>query len=133
MKKLAILILGIMVLGVSACRKVTEQYYTTPNQTVFYDLNASSWSTTNGGRTYSANLSFFQGDIYQNEFDGILVYISFGDNVYEPVPQTYDGIAYGYTVNNQKITLEIQNSDGTGTITPPGSIRAKVVFIPSQK
>ncbi|MFC5284633.1 hypothetical protein [Pedobacter alpinus] len=133
MKKLSILILGMMILGVSGCRKVTEQYFTTPNQTVFYDLNASSWTTNNAGRTYSANLSFFLEDIYRNDFDGILVYVSFGDNVYEPVPQTYDGIAYGYTVNNQRITLEIQNSDGSGTITPPGTMRAKVVFIPSQE
>lgn len=133
MRKLAILIIGIMVLGVSACQKVTEQYYTVPNQTVFYDLNSSSFTTQNNGRTYSARLNFLQGDIYQNDFDGVLVYISFGNNIYEPVPQTYDGIAYSYTVNNQGITLDIQNSDGLGTITPPGSIKAKVVFIASQQ
>lgn len=134
MKKLSILILGLMILGVSACRKVTNEYYTTPNQTVYENLVPSRWTTKDGGITYSATIDFLSGDIYQNSFDGVLVYLSFGNSVYEPIPQTYDGFAYSYTVTQQRITIQIQNSSGSGTINPPGAtIKAKIVMIPSQE
>ncbi len=133
MKKLLFLFLGVSILGVSACRKVTEQYYTTPNQTVYYTIAASSWTTGDGGKTFTADLSFKSGDIYQNDFDGVLVYVSFGNSIYEPVPQTYDGISYSYDVDNSLVRLRIQNSDGGGTINPPGVISAKLVLIPSQQ
>ncbi len=134
MKKISILVLGLVIMTSFACKKVTQEYYTTPNQTVYYDLNASSFTTGDNGRTYKAGLSFQQGDIYQNDYDGVLVYISFDDNkTYEPVPQTFDGIAYGYIVTNQKVTLVLQSSDGINPINPPGNMKAKVVFIASQE
>ena len=134
MKKISILIVGLMILGVSACRKVTNEYYNTPNQTVIETLNPNRWTTTDGGITYSATIDFLNTDLYQNDFDGVLVYLSFGNKVYEPIPQTYDGFAYSFTVTQQRITIQIQNSSGSGVISPPGSaISAKVVMIPSQK
>ncbi len=123
-----------MILGVSACQKVTNEYYTTPNQTIYENLDANRWSTTDGGITYSATIDFLNTDLYQNAFDGVLVYLSFGNNVYEPIPQTYDGFSYSYTVTQQRITIQIQNSSGSGVISPPGStIQAKVVMIPSEE
>ena len=138
MKKFSILILGLMILGVSACRKVTNEYYTTPNQTIYETLDASRWTTNDGGITYSASIDFLNSDIYQNDFDGVLVYIDFANNsndlnsTYEPIPQTYDGFSYSYIVTQQRITIQIQNSSGGGTINPPSAAtKVKVVMIPS--
>nr|WP_294895470.1 hypothetical protein [uncultured Pedobacter sp.] len=143
MKKLSILIVGLMILGVSACRKVTNEYYTTPNQTVYTTIDAKSWvKTTNnkGDETYSADINFLNSDIYQNDFDGVLVYLDFSngnDNLnstYEPIPQTYDGLSYSYVVTQQKITVQVQPSSGTGTFSiPPGTVKAKIVMIASQQ
>lgn len=140
MKRISILIIGLMILGVSACRKVTNEYYTTPNQTVYESINPNRWTTKDGGITYSATYSFFAEDIYQNGFDGVLVYLDFGNNAnstnstYEPIPQTYDGFAYSYVVTQQGITIQIQNSSGTGTISPPSAtIKAKIVMILSEQ
>ena len=140
MKKLSIVILGFMILGVSACRKVTNEYYTTPNQTVYRNLAPNGWTTSDGGVTYSATISFLNTDTYQNGFDGVLVYLDFGNNsnntnsIYEPIPQTYDGFAYSYVVTQQSITIQIQNAGGSGVISPPGAaIKAKVVMILSEQ
>lgn len=143
MKKLSILILGFMILGVSACRKVTNEYYTTPNQTIYVNVSASDWvksTNNNGDETYSADIPFTNTDLYQNGFDGVLVYLSFDgnanntNNTYEPIPQTYEGLAYSYFVTQQKITIQIQNSTGTGTFTnAPGAVKAKIVMIPSEE
>ena len=116
-----------------SCQKVTEEYYTVPNQTILTTLSANSWSTGNLGFTYSASINFVAKDIYQNKTDGILVYISFGNGVYEPVPQTYDGISYSYTARQDRIVLEIQSSDAKVKITPPGPLNVKIVLIPSKE
>jgi hypothetical protein len=133
MKKLIFLFLGLSIIGVTACRKVTEQYYTTPNQTIYYTIDGATWKTTDGGKTYTANLTFSNTDIYKNTSDGVLVYVSFASGVYEAVPQTYFGISYSYEVDNQRVQLRIQSSNGTGIITPPGTISAKVILIPSKQ
>lgn len=142
MKKFSILILGLMILGVSACRKVTNEYYTTPNQTIYTTLTADSWvrsTNNNGDETYSADVKFYDTDIYQNGFDGVLVYLSFDgktndvDNTFEPIPQTYDGFAYSYIVTQQKITIQVQNSTGIGGFGAPGAVKVKIVMIPSDK
>ena len=134
MKKLIFIFLGLTILGVSmSCQKVTEEYYTVPNQTILTTLSANSWSTSNLGFTYLASINFVAKDIYQNKTDGILVYISFGNGVYEPVPQTYDGISYSYTARQDKVVLEIQSSDAKVKITPPGPLNVKIVLIPSKE
>ncbi|MBC7655128.1 MAG: hypothetical protein H7098_11745 [Oligoflexus sp.] len=132
MKKLLFLFLGLSIIGVTACRK---EYVTniTPNQTIYYTIDANTWKTVDGGKTFTANLTFSNNDIYQNTLDGVLVYVSFVSGVYEPVPQTYFGISYSYEVNNQRVQLRIQSSNGTGIITPPGSISAKLILIPSEQ
>ena len=133
MKKLLILFLGLSILGVSGCRKVINEYYETSNQTVYYTINANTWVTADAGKTYTANLTFQNTDIYRNTSDGVLVYISFANGVYEPVPQTYFGVSYSYEVTNHRVQLRIQSSDGAAKITPPGSITAKLILIPSKQ
>lgn len=132
MKKLIILTFGLIIMGFSACKKVTEQYYTTPNQTIFYDINSSSWTSSNANFTYKATLNFLQGDSYLNTYDGILVYISYdGGTNFISVPQTYNGLAYSFSVNNNKVLLEVQSSDYNTAIANPGAMFVKIVLIPS--
>lgn len=133
MKRILFLFLGLSILGVSACRKVTEQYYTTPNQTVYYSVNSNSWSTTDGGYTYAASLSFLQGDNYINDYDGVLVYISYdGGTTYISVPQTYNGLSYSFSATNAKVILEVQSANYDQVIANPGDLSVKLVLIPSQ-
>jgi len=132
MKKLIIVILGFIVIGFSSCKKVIEQYYTTPNQTIFYNINASNWTSSNANFTYKTTLSFLQSDSYLNTYDGILVYISYdGGTNFIAIPQTYNGLAYSFSVNNNKVVLEVQSSDYNTAIANPGSMFVKVVLIPS--
>lgn len=133
MKKLSLFIIGLMILGVSACRKVTNEYYTTPNQTIYETLAANRWTTNDGGVTYSATIDFVDGDIYQNNFDGIFVFLKFENDTYEPIPQTFEGFSYSYKVTNQRITIRVQDSGGTATFNAPGAVEAKIVMIPSEE
>ncbi|MEO5909354.1 MAG: hypothetical protein ABIP95_00630 [Pelobium sp.] len=133
MKKILFLFLGLVILGVSACRKeyITN---TTPNQTIYYTLNNSNWSLSGDGKTYLASIPFASSDIYLNQYDGLLLYISYDSGkTYISVPQTYNGLSYSYSVDNDKVYIEVQNSDGSVGVSNPGNMTAKVVLIPSQE
>jgi hypothetical protein len=66
-----------------------------------------------------------------NDYGGVLVYISFDSGIYEQIPQVYNGVSYSYLTRSGQIVLEIQSSDGIGTVTPPGSVKVKIVLIQS--
>ena len=70
-------------------------------------------------------------DDYFNHNGGVFVYISFDNETYEQVPQVYNGVSYSYITRPGEIVMEIQSSDGIGTVTPPGAVRMKIILIDS--
>jgi hypothetical protein len=130
MKKLAIILLGILVLGTSACRKVTQEYYTIPNKTIFAKIN--SWTTNDGGRTYSATVDMPEINETAYDLDGILVYGTFEDGEDEPIPQVYNGFAYNFAVGVGYIVIKVQSVDLT-PFPPPPALPIKMVLLPSEE
>lgn len=102
-----------------------------PNRTIITTLNTGNWIRLDGGRTYTASIDMPEIDNYFNDHGGVLVYISFDNGTYEQVPQTYNGVSYSYVTRAGQIVMEIQSSDGTGTVTPPGTVKVKIVLIES--
>lgn len=102
-----------------------------PNRTIITTLSSGSWVQSNGGRTYTAAIDMPEIDNYFNDHGGVLVYISFDSGTYEQVPQVYNGVSYSYITRTGQIVLEIQSSDGIGTVTPPGTVKVKIVLIDS--
>ena len=134
MKKLMLLFACLIVLGTSACRKVTENYYTTPNQTIFIDRTNDSWSTADGGLTWQTTLPFFEDDIYLNDFDGLFVYFSYdGGTTYNSLPQVYNGLTYSFSATNSDIQIEVQDAIKAKVISNPGAMLIKVVMVPSEE
>lgn len=127
MKKL-ILLFAMSILLVSAgCKKE----YVVPNRTIFTTLNSGSWIKLDGGSSYTASISMPEIDNYFNDYGAVIVYISFEDGTYEQIPQVYNGVSYSYITRSGQIVVEIQSSDGVGVITPPGSVKLKIVLIES--
>lgn len=127
MKKSMLLICLAILMTAAGCKK---EYYV-PNRTIITTLNSGSWIPMNGGRTYSASIDMPEIDDDFHQYGGVLVYISFDNETYEQVPQVYNGISYSYVSRRGQIVLEIQSSDGLGTVTPPGSVRIKIVLVES--
>ncbi|HEY1010605.1 MAG TPA: hypothetical protein VGE58_10865, partial [Daejeonella sp.] len=126
MKRFMIPLLLIL-LSVMSCTKE----YIVPNRTIVTELRSGNWVNTNGGRNYTAAISMPEIDDFVNENHGVLVYISFGDRSFEQIPQVYSGVSYSYYTKPGQIVMEIQASDGTSVITPPGSMTVKIVLIES--
>lgn len=118
--------MSIFLLG-SGCKKE----YIVPNRTIFATLNPGNWTKLNGGRSYTASINMPEIDKNFNDYGGVLVYISFDSGIYEQIPQVYNGVSYSYLTRSGQIVLEIQSSDGIGTVTPPGSVKVKIVLIQS--
>ncbi len=135
MKKILLLIAGIGILGISSCKKeVIENYYTVPNKTIYADRVTSDWTAYDGGKTYTATIPLFDSDNYYNEYDGILVFASYDNgSTYEQIPTTYQGISYSYAVTNSQVIIDIQTPNFDVAVTPPGSVKFKVVLIPSEE
>lgn len=128
MMKKSILLFVLMLLAISsACKKE----YIVPNRTIISTINSGNWIKQDGGRSYFASINMPEIDNYLNDYGAILVYISYENGTYEQIPQVYKGISYSYLTRAGQIIIEIQSSDGLAIITPPGSVKVKIVLIES--
>ena len=125
-KTILLLALFVLVIG-SACKK--EQIV--PNRTIITTLTSGNWIKLDGGRSYTAAINMPEIDSYFNDYGGVLVYLSFENGTYEQIPQVYNGVSYSYLTRSGQIVIEIQSSDGQAVISPPGSIKVKIVLIES--
>lgn len=127
MKKSLLAICLLLILASAGCKK--DQLV--PNRTIITNLSSGNWIPVNGGRTYTASIEMPEINNYFNDYGGVLVYISFENGTYEQIPQVYNGVSYSYITRTGQIVLEIQSADGVGTVTPPGSIKVKIILIDS--
>lgn len=127
MKKILPFFALFVILLSAGCKK--EQVV--PNRTIITTLNSGSWTRLDGGRSFTASIDMPEIDNYFNDHGGVLVYISFDSGTYEQIPQVYNGVSYSYVTRPGQIVLEIQSSDGVGVVTPPGSVKVKIVLIDS--
>lgn len=127
MKRSLFLICLSLVISLAGCKKEMI----VPNRTIITTLNSGNWVQSNDGRTYTAAIDMPEIDNYFNDHGGVLVYISFENGTYEQVPQVYNGVSYSYITRTGQIVMEIQSSDGVATVTPPGTVKVKIVLIDS--
>jgi hypothetical protein len=127
--RLSLLFIPILFL-ITACEKSVNQV--TPNQTVLTTVLANQWSTGDGGKTYSTYINMPEIDFYQNKYGAVLLYATYDNGkTYEQVPEVFNGIAYSFTHSVGQVEVDIQSSNGTNIITPPGAVGLKIVLIQS--
>ena len=126
MKKLILFTLPLLLL-MSSCKKE----YLIPNRTIVVNLSSGSWIPLNGGKTYTAAINLPELDEYINEQGGVLVYISFGSQTYEQIPQLYNGDAFSFVTRPGQVVLEVQEYDGLGVVAPPGNMTVKIILMDS--
>ena len=119
----------VIVFAASSC---TKKYITpNPNQTILINVASSSWTTTDGGKTFVSVINTPEIDNYFNDHGGVLVYFSFTNGVYEQIPEVYQGISFSYTHNPGSLALYAQASDGVTVIQAPADMTMKLLLINS--
>lgn len=133
MKKLSLLLLCIATLGLASCKKDTIVQRSN-NLTIIKYIEPNQWQLSTDGLTYYAVINESRIDPRTFEDDGILTYISRGDNnSYEQLPFVYNVDAYSYLIKQGSIEIDIQSSDNqdTAPIKPTTRTRVKIVLIES--
>jgi len=129
MKKILSIVCAVVLFTASSC---TKQYITpNPNQTILIHVASSTWTTTDGGKTYSSVINMPEIDSYFNDHGGVLVYFSFTNGVYEQIPEVYQGVSFSYTHNQGSLALYAQSADGVTPTTAPSDMTVKLVLINS--
>lgn len=128
MKKSMLLLLVLAAAGLSSCQKEVTREVDQAFSTV-YDIQPEDWSTSDNGLSYSTSLNIpeLSQDIFDN--GAVIVYLSFVDNIYEALPEVYEGISYGAIHGPGALTLDLHAVDGGAITRPKGEIYAKVVLI----
>jgi hypothetical protein len=132
MKQSFLLLLCIATLGLASCKKE----YITPNARTFvYTIQENEWVLDETGFNYTVLLDIPEIDQITVDHEGVLVSVSHPirpDN-YLPVPATFDTDVYIAEVYNGGIAIDVQSSDRQNTtpFRPTGTIKVKVVVIPS--
>ncbi len=131
MKKSLLIVLAVMfVAAITSCTKK----YVTPNTntTVYATVKANSWvlDPADGG-SYAATVLVPALDDQYNEDGAVLVYLSFGNGVFEQIPQVYAGQSYSYYHTTGKVVIYSQSPNGGPKTPPANDIRVKIVLIDS--
>ncbi len=129
MKKL-IFFLGVLVFFISSCRKEYIPVPTHNNQTILIGVQSGDWRTSDYGVNYAVSLNVPEITYDFNQRGEVLVYINYGNGIYEQVPEIYNDISYSFTHNTGRITIYAQDLAGVG-IVPPENATIKIVLIPS--
>jgi len=129
MKKILSIVCAVVLFTASSC---TKQYVTpNPNETILINVASSSWTTSDGGKTYSSVINTPEIDSYFNDHGGVLAYFSFTNGVYEQIPEVYQGVSFSYTHNQGSLALYAQSADGVTPTTAPANMTLKLVLINS--
>ena len=124
-------ILFLLITGIILVSSCTTKQVVIPNITVITDVHPSDWQYSAVSQTYYTTINMPEIDNYANTHDGILVSFSGGNNIYEALPEVYNGYSYSYTHQTGLITMEVQGANGATAAPPNYTMRVKIVIIPS--
>lgn len=135
MRKLFILLLCTTTLGLVSCKKDTI-IQETRGKTFNYTIPVSSWTTADGGLTWSAVLNVSAIDNITVDDEGVLVYITHPElsSSYLQIPATWNSHSYTYELYDGGIQIDLQSSDVEfdKPNKPTAPILVKIVVIPSE-
>ena len=118
MKKLALLLI-ILPFIFSSCKK---EYIAVPvannSQTILFDVSSSSWDTFDNGVTYSVPLDIPEITDYFQANGHVTIYISYGNGIYEQIPEVYNDVAYSFTSGRGNVTVYAQDLTKAGMLSP---------------
>jgi len=134
MKKiLTIVSCALVLLTISSC---TKKYITpNPNFSVFATLQPSDWLLAEDGKSYYAPIDVADITSDAASYDGVIVAISYANEVYEQLPEVFDGTSFSYTYNSGtggqpgNLSIYAQSPDGTTPFKPTQAIKVKITLI----
>lgn len=135
MKKPLTLIAGfLIILGISSCTKEEIIQQINYNRIITYTITANEWQPDpNRSDKWFVELDFPKIDDYVVDYGTVLVDISFGNGIYEPLTTVYDGVAYRYDYSVGTLWIDAAYADGLGgDLERPGQAHIKVILMDAE-
>jgi hypothetical protein len=122
--------LFLLILTMGACKKTVTQVVDQGFSAV-YTVSGSDFKTSDGGVTYTLNLSVPEVDDQIVASGGVMVYLSLNNGVtYEALPEFFENVAYGAFHQAGSVSVDVTAPNHTDVIQPPsGSFLIKVVIL----
>ena len=132
MKKLTILMLCIVTLGLASCKKDTI-VQNTPNITLYKTIQPNQWqrATDNGIYFY---VDMIDSRIEEFIDDGIILsFARFNDDGFDALPFNYGPDSYSYSSFPGRIRVYLQNNNNRTVepLRPTADITARIVLVAS--
>ncbi|RZL57728.1 MAG: hypothetical protein EOO93_17645 [Pedobacter sp.] len=132
MKKLTILMLCIVTLGLASCKKDTI-VQNTPNITLYKTIQPNQWqrATDNGIYFY---VDIIDSRIEEFIDDGIILsFARFNDDGFDALPFNYGPDSYSYSSFPGRIRVYLQNNNNRTVepLRPTADITARIVLVAS--
>ncbi len=132
MKKIIYIAVALVgTLALSSCQKteVIENHYNNA-RSLWFEVGSNQWTPNASGElwSYSRNIPEIDELIFEN--GTVLVDISFGDGIFEPLTTVYEGLAYRYDYEVGRLWIDVTWADGQGgAVGRPGDITLKVLLL----
>ncbi len=127
MKKLYVFLGSLFVVLVFSSCKKEYVAVANDNQTISIPVQSADWATNDYGVTYSVSLNVPEITYNFNQTGEVLVYISYGNNVYEQIPEVYGNTSYSFTHSPGVVTVYAQDINHKSMIDP-GNVTIKIVL-----
>ena len=131
MKKLILFSVFIAFAFVS-CKKEVTQVVHEGAKGFFYSIPTDSWEANNDSTSLVATLPIpeLTKDIVNH--GAVMVYLSFTDGEYEPIPEVFDFLSYIPIHSEGQVKIEIRDIEGLKVPVPGIEIYAKIVILDAQ-
>lgn len=131
MKKSFILLAALLLFFISCKKEVTQ--VASQAHGIVYTIKPEDWSTDDDSLSFTAsfNVPELNNAIYDH--GAVIVYLSFGNNLYEALPEVFDGISYGAIHSQGAVSVDFHAVDGGKVAPPGGDVIAKIVLIAADK
>ncbi len=133
--KATILFLILTVFTLASCTKTERQVVHDEGNAkgVVYSIQPEDWEPNSDSIAWYATLSIPELTDAILDHGAVLVYLSFKDGEYEPIPEVYNLLSYIPIQSKGQVDIEMSDIDGRIIANPPdGEIWAKVVLIDAQ-
>lgn len=123
------MLLCTVTIGLSSCKKeviVPE----TSNRTILLDIKPNDWQVSGDRLGFYKDISVPENTPYFNNNGHVVVSMSFDNaDVFEGLPQVYNGVTYRYSAEPNIVTVYVGNANGTAAARPIGTVTAKITLI----
>jgi len=114
----------------SSCKK--EYVPVNNSQTILFDVSSSDWGTSDNGISYDTSLDVPEITNYFNSNGQVSVYISFGNGVFEQIPEVYNDVSLSFTHSTGNVSVYAQDLNHVG-MPPPANATIKVILTDSSQ